>query len=282
MTAEAPAGAPTGPGAAGDARWTRELEIAREIQIGFLPGVLPAPPGWEVAAAFEPARLVSGDFYDAFPMADGMRLGVVVGDVCGKGVGAALFMALFRTLIRAAATRVVRSGHTVVGDDDSRLFGGLRLANDYIADVHGESNMFATVFAASIDVFGGGVRWVNAGHDPAPVIVGAGGVRLRLEPTGPALGLMAGAQHTVGSARLQAGEALLAATDGVTEARGPAGAFFGGERLDAIAASPAGGAAAMARRVTDAVHAWGAGAEPADDVTVLALSRTALAPPVRR
>jgi hypothetical protein len=97
-------------------------------------------------------------------------------------------MALFRTLIRAAATRVVRSGHTVVGDDDSRLFGGLRLANDYIADVHGESNMFATVFAASIDVFGGGVRWVNAGHDPAPVIVGAGGVRLRLEPTGPALG----------------------------------------------------------------------------------------------
>ena len=263
MTGAMSAGAPAGPGAAGDARWTRELEIAREIQLGFLPGVLPAPPGWEVAAAFEPARLVSGDFYDAFPMADGMRLGVVVGDVCGKGVGAALFMALFRTLIRAAATRVVRSGHTVVGDDDSRLFGGLRLANDYIADVHGESNMFATVFAASIDVFGGGVR-------------------LRLEPTGPALGLMAGAQHTVGSARLQAGEALLAATDGVTEARGPAGAFFGGERLDAIAASTAGGAAAMARRVTAAVHAWAAGAEPADDVTVLALSRTALAPPVRR
>jgi serine phosphatase RsbU (regulator of sigma subunit) len=258
---------------AGPDAWARDVEIAREIQRGFLPAALPAPPGWEVAAAFEPAREVSGDFYDAFPMADELRLGVVVGDVCGKGVGAALFMALFRSLIRAAATRVVRSGHTLVGDADSPLFGGLRLANDYIADVHGGANMFATVFAASIDVLGGAVRWVNAGHDPAPVLVGPDGLRLRLEPTGPALGLEVGARWSVGVARLRPGEALVAATDGVTEARDPAGTFFGAERLDVLCTRPAGGARAIAEGVAGAVRAFAGDAPPADDVTVLVVRR---------
>ncbi len=258
------------------AAWARELEIARSIQRGFLPTALPAPPGWELAAAFEPAQVVAGDFYDAFPMVDGIRLGVVVGDVCGKGVGSALFMALFRSLIRAAATRLVHSGHTVSNDLDSPLFGGLRLANDYIAEVHGGAHMFATLFAASIDLVSGGVRWVNAGHDPAPLVVGPGGVRLRLEPTGPALGLTAGARFDVGAARVRVGEALVAATDGVTEARDAAGGFYGAERFEALCAEPAAGAGARASRVAGAVRAFAAGTPPADDVTVLVVHRTLL------
>src|SRR6185503_5771326 len=80
-----------------------ELEIGRQIQEGFLPEVLPQPPGWEIAAGFHPAKEVAGDFYDAFPLARGSMLGIVIADVSGKGVGAALFMALIRTLIRAQA-----------------------------------------------------------------------------------------------------------------------------------------------------------------------------------
>ncbi len=80
----------------------RELEIGREIQRGFLPDSLPQPPGWEIASAFHPARQVGGDFYDAFPLADG-RIALAVADVCDKGVGAALFMALFRSLLRSHA-----------------------------------------------------------------------------------------------------------------------------------------------------------------------------------
>src|SRR3546814_7537898 len=75
----------------------REIDIAREIQAGFLPAQLPQPGGWELAACFEPARQVGGDFYDAFALDDG-RIVVVIADVCDKGVGAALFMALFRSL----------------------------------------------------------------------------------------------------------------------------------------------------------------------------------------
>ena len=68
----------------------REMEIAREIQAGFLPRRLPIRDGWDLAAWFEPARRVAGDFYDAYELAGG-RLAVVLADVCDKGVGAALF-----------------------------------------------------------------------------------------------------------------------------------------------------------------------------------------------
>jgi sigma-B regulation protein RsbU (phosphoserine phosphatase) len=81
----------------------QELEIGRRIQAGFLPDALPAVPGYEVAAHFQAARVVAGDFYDAFHIPSIDRLALVIGDVCDKGVGAALFMTLFRSLIRATA-----------------------------------------------------------------------------------------------------------------------------------------------------------------------------------
>jgi phosphoserine phosphatase RsbU/P len=86
-----------------ESKLERDLQIARQIQASFLPEELPQFPGWELAARFQPAREVSGDFYDAFPLTNNRRLGFVIADVCDKGIGAALFMALFRTLIRAFA-----------------------------------------------------------------------------------------------------------------------------------------------------------------------------------
>ena len=56
----------------------RDLEIGRQIQRDFLPDALPQPAGWEIAAAFHPARQVAGDFYDAFALEDG-RVALVVG-----------------------------------------------------------------------------------------------------------------------------------------------------------------------------------------------------------
>ncbi|NIP22387.1 MAG: SpoIIE family protein phosphatase, partial [Phycisphaerae bacterium] len=82
----------------------RELEIGREIQNSFLPDELPQLPGWEIAAYFQAAREVAGDFYDAFTLPREKKIGLVIGDVADKGVGAALFMTLFRSLIRATAT----------------------------------------------------------------------------------------------------------------------------------------------------------------------------------
>jgi serine phosphatase RsbU (regulator of sigma subunit) len=254
-------------------RLTHELEVGREIQRGFLPATLPEFMGCELAATFEGAREVSGDFYDAFPSADGTQLTLVVGDVCGKGVGAALFMALFRSLIRAVATRAMRSGATMVGSSDERLMIALTTANDYIAREHGSANMFATVFAGSLNTLSGVVRYVNAGHEPPLVIAAAGGVREQLPPTGPALGLFPDAPLAMKSVRLAMGETLLVATDGVSEARDRSGGFFGEPQLLSLCAAPAPTAAALVARVRDAVHAFADGAEPADDLTMLAARR---------
>jgi serine phosphatase RsbU (regulator of sigma subunit) len=184
----------------------RELEIGREIQAGSSPRRCPRVPGLRARRAFEGARQVSGDFYDAFAYDEGMYTGVVVGDVCGKGVGAALFMALFRTLIRAVATRELGAAQ------GTRPFeaGGQRAHRRGAA--HGERlhrarararHMFATVFAAGLHPFTGALWYVNAGHEAGLILKPDGGVRAKLNPTGPALGLLPDLPFTLGVERLQ-------------------------------------------------------------------------------
>ena len=73
-------------------RAKRDLELAHQVQFSFLPKYLPALPGYEFFAHYEPALAVGGDYYDFIPLA-GQRLAIMVGDVAGKGVPAALLMA---------------------------------------------------------------------------------------------------------------------------------------------------------------------------------------------
>jgi serine phosphatase RsbU (regulator of sigma subunit) len=247
----------------------RELDIGREIQASFLPEELPRPDGWEIAARFTPARQVAGDFYDAFPLAGGSRIGLAVADVCDKGVGAALFMALFRSLLRAFAEReFAEPSHS----DDDRIQGTIVATNDYIARTHGASNMFATVFFGVLDPATGALAWVNAGHE-APVVSGASGVAARLSPSGPALGMMPGMKFEVRTSRLEPGQTLLAFTDGVTEAKDPSGRLYSEEALLGLLTDGSPGAAALLDRIGEAVAAHSAGAERSDDITMLAVRR---------
>jgi len=249
----------------------RELEIGREIQQSFLPEELPRPAGWEIAAAFQPARQVAGDFYDAFPLAGGSRIGLVVADVCDKGVGAALFMALFRSLLRAFTERTFAEAGGAA--DESRLLSSVVSTNDYIAKTHGRSNMFATAFVAVLDPASGRVAWVNAGHE-APVILGPSrSPAPRLAPGGPALGLMPGMTFTAGTNLLAPGETLFAFTDGVTESKDPSGRFFSEERLIDLLAREAPSATELLDAVGAAVAAHSAGSERSDDITMLAVRR---------
>jgi CHASE2 domain-containing sensor protein len=94
----------------------RELEIGRQIQSGFFPTSLPAPPGWELATHFQAARHVSGDFYDVFTLGEENKVGLVIADVCDKGVGAALFMALFRSFIRVLSGTAHSDGHLEINN----------------------------------------------------------------------------------------------------------------------------------------------------------------------
>jgi serine phosphatase RsbU (regulator of sigma subunit) len=247
----------------------RELEIGREIQQSFLPEELPQPAGWEIAATFQPARQVAGDFYDAFPLAGGSRIGLVVADVCDKGVGAALFMALFRSLLRAFTERAFAEGDAAA--DGSRLLSTVVSTNDYIARTHGRSNMFATAFVAVLDPKTGSVVWVNAGHE-APVVCGPAPA-VRLAPTGPALGMMPDMTFAARDTVLAPGETLFAFTDGVTDARDQSGRFFSEERLLELLSNGAPSAKALLDTVENAVASYSAGSERSDDVTMLAVRR---------
>jgi serine phosphatase RsbU (regulator of sigma subunit) len=243
----------------------REMELGRRIQADFLPEQVAQPPGWEIAVAFHPASEVAGDFYDAFPLPDG-RVGLVIADVCDKGVGAALFMALVRSLIRAFAERA-----DIAGSDP---LDAMPLTNAYIArhHRHNRMNMFATLFFGALDLATGTLTYINGGH-LSPFLIGPTGVRSQLEPTGPALGVVAAAQFTTAQAHLAPGDILLAYTDGVTEARAPSGAFFTEERLIALLDQPPPSADALLEHIETNVRAHIAGAPAFDDVTVLVVRR---------
>ncbi|MEP7132110.1 MAG: SpoIIE family protein phosphatase [Acidobacteriota bacterium] len=252
----------------------REMEIGRQIQASFLPGRLPTPDGWEIAAFFRPARQVAGDFYDAFTLKSG-RVGIVIADVCDKGVGAALFMALFRTLIRAASELVEPS---LAGMTDpaeraaARVTNAVALTNDYIARTHGDANMFATLFFGVLDPKTGLLTYINGGHEP-PVLITAGGSVTRLPPSGPALGLAPEQNFEVRRVEMHSGDLFLGFTDGVTESRSPSRDVFGEDRLLALLSPREASASALLARIEAAVSAHAAGEESFDDVTMLAVRR---------
>lgn len=269
----------------------RDIQIGRNIQQSFLPQVLPEVPGWELAARFQPAREVAGDFYDAFPLNQGRRLGIVIADVCDKGVGAALFMALFRSLIRAFAQQhysirwmgdeetdflsnpVVDRRRAIPSTGTTALKNAMSLTNNYIITNHGDTSMFATMFFGVLDPATGLLSYVNGGHNP-PWIFNNAGIKTRLVPSGPAVGMVPDADYVIQQATFMPGDYLLMFTDGVIEARDSAGAFFTEARLRSCLVDPF---PASAQSLLDRIHAEltahiGMAAQ-FDDITMLALRR---------
>lgn len=248
----------------------REMDIARDIQAGFLPDHLPVVTGWDLAAYFQPARRVGGDFYDAFALHDGQRIGVVVADVCDKGVGAALFMALVRSLVRAFAERMDFLGADAAGQARELVTH----VNSYIGRTHGRTSMFATLLFAILDPADGALIYVNGGHE-APVISGKSGVRARLGPTGPAVGMLPDMVFQVARQTIEPGDTLLIYTDGITDARNAEAEPFSEERLLALLESGADLATTTVARVQTAVGTHAGSADQFDDMTMLAVHRAA-------
>jgi serine phosphatase RsbU (regulator of sigma subunit) len=263
----------------------REMNVARLIQRDFLPESLPIVPGVRLEALLHPARRVSGDFYDAFPLSSG-NVVLVVGDVCDKGVGAALFMALFRSLIRASADPVSGGAIELIGGRRTLVMQSLKAAtpadlltrvaaftNNYIARLHGRTNTFATVFMGVLNPEDGRLDYLNAGHEPA-LIVKRDGRITELRPTGPALGMLPDARFTTAEGKLEPGQSLLAFTDGLVEGRSPTGEGFGGERLRDVARKhSAGSAPELVQGIVTALKAFARQAEPHDDLTMLVAQR---------
>jgi serine phosphatase RsbU (regulator of sigma subunit) len=252
----------------------RDLEIGRQIQSGFLPTTLPHPSGWEFVAYFKGARQVAGDFYDVFNLGNGQRIGIVIADVCDKGVGAALFMALIRSLIRAFAIQNFddpnQSRKFSMNPSHVPMLSTIRQANNYIAEIHSDANMFATLFFGVLDPKSGGLNYINCGHEP-PIVSSQMKVGQRLKPTGPALGLMPDSEYKVLDTQFNPGDILFAFTDGVTEAQNRDGEFFTKERLLSLLSKPADSAEALIDRVINELYNHISDGVQSDDVTMIAV-----------
>jgi adenylate cyclase len=253
-----------------EARLDGELNAARAIQLGLLPRHFPGPPksrDLEVFASIEPARMVGGDLYD-FVLLDPEHLSFAIADVSGKGVPAALFMAMTKEVLHTATLRYRNALDRVFNEAN----GKISAASEELG-AGGTNMMFVTVFAGILDLTSGMLVYVNAGHD-APFVIRAGA-----EPEnfplagGPPLGTVDDFQYSIEQRQLAPGEMVLAYTDGVTEAQDSHQTLYSAARLKALLASaPTTGAKAVVDFVRDDVHRFAAGAEQADDITLLAVS----------
>jgi serine phosphatase RsbU (regulator of sigma subunit) len=243
------------------ARLEQELRVARLIQQTLLPKELPALPGWEVAAHYQPARELGGDFYDFLTLPDG-RLGLIVGDVADKGVPAALVMATTRSVLRGAIQQVVAPGRV------------LERANDLLCpDI--PPNMFITCLYVILDPQTGQLQYANAGHD-LPYLRHADGVS-ELRATGMPLGLMPGMQYEEKGTTLLPGEHVLFYSDGLVEAHNPQRDMFSFPRLRRLVAQhPAGDGTTLIRFLLAELERFaGAAWEQEDDITLVTLRRCA-------
>lgn len=248
-------------------RIERELQVARQVQSSLIPRETPQVPGWDFAALWQPAREVSGDFYDFIPVnpakvqGPSQSLGVVIADVSDKGMGAALFMALTRSIIRASLLPARTPAE------------GITQANRLICS-DAANGMFVTLCYTQLDPTSGKIVCVNAGHNP-PLLCRAKQEQLiELERTGIALGIDEVHRFEQRQVKLEHGDLVLLYTDGVTEATDIQGQLFEEVRLrQIILENHSRAAAEIVAALQQALGGFIGSAPQFDDITVVVAKR---------
>jgi len=255
-------------------RMERELQVARQVQADLLPREMPNFPGWEIAAMWQPAREVSGDYYDFVQSAPAKRrpfaklragalpsLNIVIADVSDKGMPAALLMAQTRSIIRANLS------------PKPNIALGVTRANELIC-ASSANDMFVTMACLRLEANSGKIICVNAGHNRPLVCRARDGELSELARTGIALGVDAERKYTQKNERLKSGDFVVLYTDGVTDAMNSAGEMFGEERLRAIVLEHhASSAADLIAAFKSELEKFIGSAAPADDITVVAAKK---------
>ncbi|MFI8520649.1 SpoIIE family protein phosphatase [Streptomyces sp. NPDC085481] len=238
-----------------------ERELATGLQATMLPRRIPEITGGEIAVRYHAAwsgRQVGGDWYDVIPLPRG-RVGVVVGDVQGHDTHAAAIMGQLRIALRAYAGE----GHA-----PSTV---LARASRFLAEL--DTNRFATCTYAQVDLVGGTVRGVRAGH-LGPLIRHTDGRVGRPKLRG---GLPLGLATVFGDEEfpetrldLVPGETLVLCTDGLVEQPGTDIEAGLAALAEAVSTGPP-QAEALADHLSEQLwERWGAG----DDVALLVLRRS--------
>ena len=242
----------------------QEVNLARRVQERMLPaeGETPRVGAIDVCGWARPASVTAGDCYDFWKLPDG-RLGLFLADACGHGLGPTLVVSQTRSLVRALS-EIEPDPWAVLSRVNARLHADL-------SEVR-----FVTAFFAMLAA-DGTAQFVSAGHGPILVRRGGAGAGQPIEeilPTEPPLGILdAWAECTTCNVQLGPGSTLVVVSDGIIEARNPAGEQFGVART-IRALEDAGDAPSrdLALALGRALDEWMAATPAADDQTLLIAS----------
>ena len=238
----------------------KELSIAKEIQLDFLPQSVPQIEGIEIAASISTAKAVGGDLYDFADIeADGKRrLGIMIGDVSGKGIPAAIFMARSIADFRHYVNR------------ETSPSSALNNLNAEIA-LNYKSELFITMFYMTYDNSKKVLTYSNAGHLPAIWLKAEGGIEF-LTTEGIPLGLMETERYSDASVELKPGDTVILYTDGITEARNQNKEEFAIERLkEVVLKNRSVSASALQDAIKGRLHRFVGTAPQYDDYTLVIL-----------
>ncbi len=234
----------------------QELGRALEIQQSLLPRHIPQLPGFDIAASWQPARTLGGDYYDVIELGSN-RVGICIADVVGKGTAAALLMANVQAVVRAFA-RDAAGPASVCSSVNSVLCGNIG------------TGKFVTFFYGVLDAGARTLQYCNAGHSPPIQVCGSSHRQLRAD--GAVLGIFPDWPYQDAVIELAPGDKLILFTDGLSEAEGPDGHEFGEEGLAIVAqASPTLSASALNLELVEHVSAFCHG-HFADDVTLIVIA----------
>jgi sigma-B regulation protein RsbU (phosphoserine phosphatase) len=239
-----------------------EVAVAADLQRSMLPKRTPQRPELDLAAHTRPARVVGGDLYD-FVERPGGCLGLAIADASGKGLSAALYLAQCRSVLRTLALGSA-SAETVV-----------RRGNEIILSTCECEGRFLTFLYAMYDPGTHVFSFVNAGH-MAPLVVREGRLLADLQDEGTLpMGIQPDIDTTEHTVQLEHGDLVVLYSDGITDTQREGGDLFGIERLVGVVESCWGcSSRETIRRIRKATVDFAAGAEQADDLTLVVLRIT--------
>jgi sigma-B regulation protein RsbU (phosphoserine phosphatase) len=219
-----------------------ELAQAHEIQRHLLPRETPQIPGFQISCAWQPAKSVSGDYFDVLPLGE-RRLGLCIADVSGKGITAALLMANLQASVKAFAPEAA---------SPAVLCAKL---NSVLCDTVAPGK-FVTLFYGVIDSQQRRLQYENAGHC-LPLLVHADGSILMPASYSGVLGLFSHWTYQNSEVQLQPGDCLVLMTDGVLEAANRDEEEFGYQRLiDVVRAKRDSGVHGIRTAILETVSAF--------------------------
>ncbi len=237
---------------------THELALAQEVQMRLLPDRPVSIDGLDCVGFCRPARSIGGDYYDLLPIKDG-KFALTLGDVSGKGIPAAVMMASIQTLLR-----------TLLQQDALHLASVLTALNQTMYETS-TPERYSTLFCGVVSEDRSTLTYVNAGHTLPMLLRGDGSVE-RLAGGGPPLALLPGTNYAQINIRLEPADTLVVFSDGIVEARNPAGDFWEEEEFERVLLSNSvAPLAQVPELLCAAADDFASGAEQYDDMTVVAV-----------